>query len=246
MIRRLCFAVATMALVAGCSPGSDADVVVAAASSLEPAFRDVVAAYEAVHPGIDVTVTIGGSALLRDQVVLARAPVDLLVLADAALLQPVVDAGLTSGSVERVATNQLVLAVASGNPRDVSSLEDLADPSLVVGLCALGVPCGDLAAAALADAGVRASVDTYEPNVRSLAAKLEAGELDAAMVYTSDVVASGGALASVPLDDPLPRTTYGGVVTVTGARPDAATDLLEFLRSGAGPAILGEYGFGPP
>ncbi len=246
MIRWLGFAVAVMALATACSPGSDTTVVVAAASSIEPAMRDIAAAYEAEHPGIDVASTTGGSSLLRDQVVLARAPIDLVVLADDGLLQPIVEAGLTSGSAQRIATNELVLVVPSGNPGRVTSLGDLADPSLVVGLCAVGVPCGDLAATALAEAGVTASVDTYEPNVRALAAKLEAGELDAGLVYASDVVASGGALVAVPVADPLPRTTYGAAVTVTGSSASAASDFLGFLESEAGLSILSEYGFGPP
>lgn len=245
MIRRLAAAVAVAVLASACASGADTTVTVAAASSMEPALREVVDAFEAANPGVSVTVTIGGSAVLRDQVVLARAPVDLLIVADGSLLAPVLDAGLADGPVRSVATNGLVLAVPVGNPGEVSNLRDLADPDRLVGLCAVGVPCGDLAAAALAAADVLPAVDTYEPNVRALATKLDAGELDAGLVYGTDVVASGGGMSAVTTGDPLPTTSYAAVVTTTGAAPDSAADFLGFLRSARGTAILAEYGFGP-
>ncbi len=246
MIRRLLAAITAAVLLAACSAAPGAEVVVGAASSMEPALREAASVYESDHPGVSVTMTIGGSTLLRDQVLIARAPLDLVILADIALLAPVEEAGLTSGSVTPVAANGLVLAVPMGNPAGVTALDDLADQELVVGLCAVGVPCGDLAADALSAAGVVPAVDTYEPNVRSLATKLEAGELDAAMVYSTDVVAARGALAAVPLPGTLPTTTYGAVVTTTGSTPGVAADFLAFLASETGAGILAEYGFGAP
>ena len=41
---------------------------------------------------------------------------------------------------------------------------------------------------ALANAGVTPSIDTNEPDVRALLTKIEAGELDAGIVYQTDVL----------------------------------------------------------
>ena len=54
------------------------------------------------------------------------------------------------------------------------------------------MPCGQFGRQVLTNAGVTPAIDTNEADVRSLLTKLEAGELDAGIVYETDVLASGG------------------------------------------------------
>ncbi len=135
------------------------------------------------------------------------------------------------------ARNRVVLAVPAGNPAGVRGLEDMGREELFVGTCAPGVPCGDLARAVLSAAGVELQTDTNEPDVRALLTKLAAGELDAGLVYATDVRAAGGAVAAIP--------TGSGALTAP-YDPGLAREFVAFVLSDRGRAILADHGFEAP
>ena len=164
------------------------------------------------------------------------APADLLLTANRATLDRANDAGVTGATEVAFTENHLVLAVAEGNPGNIAKLVDLANPSLLIGVCAADVPCGQLANKMTAALGVDVAADTEEPNARSLSTKLAAGELDASLIYRTDALATGVEVIDVPgIADY--RTTYWGT-SLTG---DSA--VLDFLLSDTGQAILRSAGF---
>ena len=75
----------------------------------------------------------------------------------------------------------------------MTGLADFAREDLLIGLCAEDVPCGDFGREALANADVAPAIDTNEPDVRALLTKIEVGELDAGIVYVTDVLSTAGA-----------------------------------------------------
>lgn len=232
------------ALAACSGGGEDPQVLVFAASSLTDAFGDLETAFEAAHPGVDVELNLAGSSRLREQL-LAGAPADVFAAADLSTMAAVVDAGLAEAPVV-FAENRLALAVPVDNPGRVQGLDDLERPELLVGLCAAGVPCGDFAREALSQAGVEASVDTDEPDVRALLTKLAAGELDAGIVYATDVAASDD-VASIPLP-PSVDVVAAYPITVLADAPAGgdAADFVAFVTSAEGQAILAAHGFQTP
>ncbi len=165
------------------------------------------------------------------------APADLLLTASQVTLDRASEAGVTGPTEIAFTENHLVLAIAEGNPGGVTELADLADPSLLVGVCAIDVPCGQLASEMTNALGVAVSADTEEPSVRSLSTKLMAGELDAGLIYRTDALATGVDTIDVPGIEQY-RTTYWGS-TLTGD-----DTVLDFLLSDAGQAILRSAGFG--
>lgn len=238
-------AVATLALVVvACGGGDDGrQVRVFAASSLTDAFTEIEAAYEAEHPDVDVQLNLAGSSALREQI-LEGAPADVFAAANDVTMSALADAGEVEGEPVVFAGNQLTIAVPSGNPADISELADLERPEALVGLCAVGVPCGDLARAVLARAGVVAAVDTDEPNARALTAKIEDAELDAGLVYVTDVLGLD-AVDSVRLPKEVSIVSWYPIATLAGAGPDAGS-FTAFVLSTDGRAILAEHGFGLP
>ena len=54
----------------------------------------------------------------------------------------VAQAGLLAGDPVKFASNTLTIAVAPGNPKTITSLNDLTQPGLAVVACAPQVPCG--------------------------------------------------------------------------------------------------------
>ncbi len=156
-----------------------------------------------------------------------------------------VDAGLAAGEVIPFAANHLVIAVPAGNPGGVRSLDDLGRDDLLVGRCAPEVPCGRLALAELDESGIDDAADTEEPDVRSLLVKVAEGELDAALVYATDVAAAGDDVQVVE-DERLDRRTEYQAVRIDGGDVEAAERFLRLLRGPAGESLLAALGFEAP
>ena len=97
----------------------------------------------------------------------------------------------------------------------------------------------DLLDAPLAEA-IRANVVTEDPNVRVVLSRVELGEVDAAFVYRTDVIAIDG-LRAIELPVEIEPNVYLGAV-IKGA-PDEATTLLGFLGSDVAEGIWQAAGF---
>ena len=231
-------------LAAGCSrtAGSGAEhggVVVMAASSLTDVLEVGFKGHESVTP------LFAASSTLVAQLA-AGAEADVLMTANAATMDRAVTEGSVRGEPVLIAVNTLVLATPAGNPAGVTGLADLSRRSLLVGLCAAEVPCGALAQRALREAHVTPSVDTLEPNVRALAAKISLGELDAGLVYATDARAAGLATVDAPeLHDH--RNGYYMAAVSAEPEPEVQAVIDDFTGlGGAGAEALHAYGFGQP
>ena len=246
---------ALMALIGACGPGDRGDdgtaatLRVFAAASLTDAMSDLVMAFERNDPGTTVELNLAGSPTLRAQI-LEGAPADVVATANPAVLDDLVAAGMVGPGPAVFATNRLVLALAPGNPGRIDGLADLTDSDLFLGLCASGVPCGDLADRTLTRAGIEAQPDTREPDVRALLTKVAAGELDVGLVYATDLsteLARAEGVDGLELEPDLDAVTrYPAAVLAGAAEPERATAFVEFLVGGEGQAILADHGFGPP
>jgi molybdate transport system substrate-binding protein len=229
-------------LALGCGGRSDSDsVTVFAASSLTDVLEDVARAFEAEHGSVELN--FAGSATLREQI-LEGAKADVFIAANETILIELVQVGVVSAPLVSIATNRLVLAVTAGNPANVRSLDELSNPELLVGLCAEGVPCGDLAARLLDEAGVSASVDTFEPNVRALLGKVEIGELDVALVYATDVIESAEAEVADSLSSTSLTTSY--VAAALAPEHEADDDFIAFLHGSEAQQLFADAGFEAP
>lgn len=229
-------AAAVVLALAGCAtppaPGAPSDTVtVFAAASLTESFDEIAAAFEAANPDVDIVLNYGGSSGLAAQIA-EGAPAD--VFAAASTTQ------LPDGTV--FATNVLALAVPAGNLGDVTGLADLARPELAIALCAAEVPCGAASATLLEQAGITAAVDTFEQDVKAVLTKIELGEVDAGLVYVTDVRAAGAAVEGIALPEAEP-VAYPIAALSDSA---AANAFVAFVLSDAGQAILREAGFGAP
>lgn len=230
-------------LLAACGGNEDRPVLVLAASSLTDVFMQLADEFEQANPGVEVDLSFGGSSALARQIE-EGAPADVFASADAGIAQALVQSRALA-SYDEFAANRLAMVVPAGNPGKVAGIEDLARDDLLVGLCAEGVPCGDLARRALDAAGVTASVDTNEADVRSLLTKLLGGDLDVGLVYATDVIAAGDAVEEIPLDADASSAYAIGVTAGAPQRADADR-FLDFVLGPRGQAALEAAGFDPP
>jgi molybdate transport system substrate-binding protein len=224
---------------------SDGTVRVFAAASLVKAFDEEATAFEDAHPGVSVELNFGGSSSLREQI-LAGAPADVFASADESDMDQLREAGEVE-EPEVFATNRMQIAVPANNPGRVQRLADLAERDLLIGLCAAQVPCGDLARRVLSAAGVRASVDTNEPDVRALLTKIEEAELDAGLVYATDVVSAGERVIGIDVPSAADLVARYPIAPIaSGEDADRAEAFVRFVLGAEGQAILRDHGFGAP
>lgn len=244
MLRSLTL-VAVLAGAWSCAGDAGADdTLVLASASLGPGLEALAREHERREPGARVRVSSAGTARLLVQL-REGAPADLFAAADGTSARAALAERGLGGEPVAFARNRLVIAVAEGNPRRVAGLADLAREDLTLALCAPEVPAGRYARALLSARGVAVRSISDEPSVRALVAKVALGELDAAVVYATDVATDDPRVDALTLDDAAGVTGWLAVLA-DGERRDAAERFATFVRSNDGVAILRAHGFDRP
>jgi molybdate transport system substrate-binding protein len=231
--------------LAGCSAGNDEDrsITIFAASSLTDVMKQLTAAYAQDHPGQEFKVNYGSSAQLVQQLN-SGASTDLLVTADQQSISSVTDSQSLAPDISIIASNEIVLAIAPGNPGHVASLPDVAQHRKIA-LCAASVPCGRAAHRILDAAHLTLSGASEEDNVRAVLTKVSSGQVDAGFVYSTDVkAAQSQGVTELALKDPDPNK-YPLVLTTAGAKKPPVLSFHDWLTGPQGQAILKAAGFGP-
>ena len=260
MKRALVTLVGAGLLLAGCSapaateptPARTAEdaltgtVIVFAAASLTETFGTIADAFTQEHPDVRIAFNFGGSSGLATQIV-EGAPVDVFAAASGTTMKTVTDAALTDGAPTVFVTNTLEIAVPAGNPGGVSGLEAFANPDLSIAICAVEVPCGAASKTVFDGAGIVAAPDTLEQDVKAVLTKVELGEVDAGLVYRTDVLAAGNEVEGIE---------FPGASTAVGKYPiaqlaastnkDVAAAFVAYVLSPAGKQIRHRAGFGTP
>ncbi|MEV8437311.1 molybdate ABC transporter substrate-binding protein [Actinosynnema sp. NPDC051121] len=246
------FALVALLLVAGCGTAGtagtavDGRVTVFAAASLTGTFEQLGEEFEAANPGVDVVFNFGGSSGLAQQIA-QGAPADVFASAAPANMAQVADAGGTAAEPVTFARNRLEIAVPAGNPAGITGLADFADADAKIALCAEQVPCGAAAKRAFEAAGVTARPDTVEQDVKAVLTKVRLGEVDAALVYRTDVRSAGGDVEGIEFPEADRTVNDYPIAPLAKARNAAgARAFVDFVRSDRGRAVLAEAGFEAP
>lgn len=225
--------------------GLDGGITVFAAASLTDAFTEVGEAFESQNPGVSVDFSFAGSSSLREQI-LDGAPADVFASANPSNMDQVIDAGDIE-EAQTFVTNSLQIVVPAGNPAGVEGLDAFGDASLLIGLCAEEVPCGSFGRQILDAAGIEPALDTNEPDVRALLTKVAADELDAGIVYVTDVIAEGDGVEGIDIPEEYNVVASYPIGTVNASsNPDVAAAFVDFVLSDDGQSILNSYGFASP
>lgn len=221
-------------------------ITVSAAASLTDVMPVIARAFEKRFPGTTVRFNFGGSPQLVEQVN-AGAPVDVIITASEPTMWKAVDAG-TVGRPQLIAKNTMAIAMPPGNRAGVRSLQDLQNPSVRTAVCAPTVPCGAAAKSLFALNAVTVRPVTQELDVRAVLGKVMADEVDAGIVYVTDVRAVGSKVASVSIPAAKNVITTYPIARVTAApNPVAAASFVAYVRyTPSAQGILRAYGFARP
>ena len=238
-------------LDSGCTARKDREILVSAAISLKNAFEEIGLLYEK-QTGIRVRLNLGGSGLLQRQIE-AGAPADVYASAGERQMDALQSRGLILAETRRnLVRNALVLIVPAETQVPLRSFEELARPEITK--VAIGnpktVPAGQYAQQTLRNLKMWNRLESrlvLAENVRQVLDYVVRGEVEAGMVYSSDVfVANGKVAVAIPVPEDMhdPILYPIAAVKTTEHRSDAQ-GFIDLALSRSGQDILAKYGFIP-
>jgi molybdate transport system substrate-binding protein len=233
---------------AGSSSGGNLSgtLTVFAAASLTDVFGNLGKKLEAENRNLHVVFNFAGSSALATQLK-QGAPADVFASANQTQMKVVTDAGLQAADPTVFTENVLEIAVPKGNPGHLTGIRDFANPALTLAVCAPDVPCGAAAQQVFKAAGVNAVPDTQEEDVKAALTKVQLGEVDAALVYATDVQAAGDQVQGISFPEAEQAINKYPICTVKAApNPGAAQAFVALVRSDEGQQVLKAAGFRTP
>lgn len=227
----------------GASQKATGKVTVLAAASLQKAFEEIEKTVEKDNPGLDVTFDFQGSQDLVSSLASGNSA-DVLATANNSTMKTAAEQKLVGNQTE-FATNVLTLIVPKGNPKKITGLDSSLDGANLV-ICAPEVPCGE-ATKKLAEAqGITLNPVSEEQKVTDVRGKVESGEADAGIVYTTDAAAAKDKTDKIDIPDGGVVNHYPIAPTAKPENPAGAQAFIDAVTGKAGQEILAKHGFGKP
>jgi len=230
-------------------------LTVFAAASLTEAFTEIGKTFEAANPDVTVTFNFAGSQALRTQIE-EGAPADVFASASGKEMDALVTGKfVTEGLPQIFLTNKLVVILPANNPAGLVKLEELIKPGIKLVLAAETVPVGNYARQSLDKMNtsfgtdfkdkVLANVVSNEDNVKQVVAKVQLGEADAGIVYTSDAIAAPD-LKTIEIPSELNVIAKYPIAPLTkSAHAELAKAFTDYVLSTEGQSVLKKWGFAP-
>jgi molybdate transport system substrate-binding protein len=239
-----------MLALAGCGSSDKAEenqtIVVFAAASLKSTFTEIGEQFKTDNPGVTVEFNFAGSSDLVTQLT-QGAQADVFASADTKNMDKAVDAGLVEGEPVNFASNTLTIAVAPGNPKQITSFQDLTKPGLNVVVCAPQVPCGSATQKVEDATGVQLAPVSEESSVTDVLNKVTTGQADAGVVYVTDAAGAGDKVTAVAFPESADAVnTYPIAALKTAASADLARKFIDAVTGEAGQKTLSAAGFAKP
>jgi molybdate transport system substrate-binding protein len=227
------------------SASTTGTITVFAAASLMGTFTQLGQQFDAAHPGDTVKFNFGPSSGLATEIT-SGAPADVFASAAPKNMDTVVSAGDASSPTD-FAKNTAEVAVPPNNPGKVTSVKDLAKASVKVALCQPQVPCGVIAAEVFKNAGITVKPVTLQPDVKSTLTQVELGNVDAGVVYVTDVMSAGAKVKGVVVPASENASTLYPIATITSSKQKSiAQAFVAYVLSPAGQKVLTAAGFQKP
>lgn len=231
---------------AATTSGVSGSIQVFAAASLTESFKTIGTQFEVANPGTTVTFNFGASSALATQIN-NGSPADVFASASKKNMDQVVSAGAAASSAT-FAKNVGEIAVPADNPANITSVNDLANSGVKVAVCQPQVPCGVIAATVFKNAGITVTPVSQEADVKGVLTKVSTGNVDAGIVYVTDVKSADPAkVKGVEIPDNLNASTSYPIASLTKAANKTTADaFVAYVLSPDGQKVLSDGGFAAP
>ncbi|WP_238538527.1 molybdate ABC transporter substrate-binding protein [Nitrolancea hollandica] len=240
------------------APTIDGTVTVFAAASLTDAFNEMGKALETANPGTKLAFNFAGSQKLRTQLQ-QGAKADVFASADEKQMQGAQEDGTIAGDPKIFVHNKLVVIVPAQNKAGINDLKDLTKPGIKLILAQKDVPVGNYSRQSFDKLSqdpaygsdfatkVLANLVSEETNVKSVVSKVQLGEADAGIVYSSDVTPSvRDAVKIIDIPDQFNVLANYPIATVKdGQNASGGKAFIDYVLSPAGQETLKKWGFIP-
>lgn len=242
----VCIAVLIVTLISGCGSSAGGKITVFAAASLKKSFTEIGERFKTDNPGTSVEFSFAGSSDLVTQLT-QGAQADVFASADTMNMDKAAQASLLAGNPVNFASNTLTIAVARGNPNNITSFQDLTKPGLDVVVCAPQVPCGSATQKVEQATGVKLAAVSEESSVTDVLNKVTTGQADAGLVYVTDTLTAGDKVTSVPFPESARAVnTYPIAALKESKNAELARKFVDLVTAETGQKILSAAGFGKP
>lgn len=239
-------------------PAGGGALTVFAAASLTDAFNQMAKDLETAHPGLTIQFNFAGSQQLVSQLK-EGAKADVFASANKKQMDAAVANGSIDGKASTFTQNRLTIVVPKGNPAGIKSAADLAKSGIKLVLAAVAVPVGQYAHDSICamnreeatyGAGfagkVAKNIVSEEENVKSVLAKVQTGEADAGIVYTTDITPSAAKdVIQIAIPANVNIIAKYPITAVTGGNAELARAFIAYVLGPDGQATLKRYGFEP-
>lgn len=220
--------------------------MVFAAASLKPTFTVLAGKFQTDNPGSTVNFDFAVSSELATRLT-SGAPADIFASSDSAQMDTVAKAGLTETDPVNFASNTLVIVTAPGDPKQIHSFADLANPSLKVVVCREPVPCAALTQRIEDKTGVHFDPISEEPTVSDVLARVTSGTADAGLVYVTDAHKAGDKVNTVNFAEAADTANmYPIAVLKHASQPALAQKFIDLVTGPTGQKVLNQAGFAGP
>jgi len=223
---------------------SQGSILVFAGAGLKAPLDEIGPAFAQKY-GIAVQYNYGGAGTLVSQMNLTRKG-DVFMPGSTTEFKTAKDQGLVDAS-QLVAYHVPVIAVQKGNPKNIKTLKDFAQPGLKIAL-------GDANATAIGKAGakmfknfnitaaVEKNVVTRTPTINELTIIMNTGQADAALLTLDQIDPAKVDAITIPVGDNAVLITPIGATTYS-KNTDAANKFVAYVASDEGKAFFAKHGF---
>lgn len=259
MNRKFFFAIASTALMAiGIAGNSTAEgrvdttpkteIIIGAAASLTEAMNEIIGLYKTENPELTVTPTYASSGSLQKQIE-QGAPIDVFFSAAAKQMTDLSDKGLILEGTKKDMLENTVVLITPKSKKKITSFEDAGTDKIKQ--IAIGepksVPAGQYAEQIFTYLKMWNAVSAkavFAKDVRQVLTYIEAGEVDAGIVYATDAaIAKNVRVAAIAPKGSHAPVVYPAAVIKGSANPEAAKAFLAWLSSPKAAAVFTRYGF---
>lgn len=244
--------------VAGCgvknTNSEETTLNIMAAASLTEAFKEIVEAYEFENPDIKIQLDFAGSQGLATQIEEGRQG-DIFASANRRYMDRLIEKGFIENS-NIFAENRLVVAV-NNKAVHIKALKDLSKDGVMIAMADKSVPAGNYSDAILTqiqNSGefrvdfkekILDNTVSSELNVKDVMRKVEIGEVDAGLVYATDITLQNKDIVSIIdiKDDWNMIAKYSIGVLKTSPQIEESIKFINYLEAYKAREILETHGF---